>query len=442
MRAEARGCSDAARETSPGDPAMKRAETMKRAAFALAAPALSLAFALAGCGPEQPGAATPAGSAAAPVAKAQQVKNLWYFDLSTLAPSPPAVAGSVTTEVLLGVELSARPAAMECLVDPKNRGPEKKTHVVVDATLTDAGVDHKVTGENLTPSGVACIEAALRAWTQAVPALTAKNAVAPGGGPVKSHLELEHVVGSSPAVELGVNDASDVAGAIRLALPGWGDCFAEWKSAPPRALKASVKVVRAATPTVTPAEVTFEPSADPGAGNVAACLTGKIKALALKPPQSDSVALPYTFHFVHSGVTEALPDAPPEVQFIQIDLQRARRTAEASIADGERMIAASVYDDAVKRFKAKAKPEVSVAELKEKCATLLKADDRVIAAVGRLAATETAAQGFTSAQKAKDPTWADAEAKAAQSLAAAQKTAQSYRETRKVDEGACPKLTF
>ncbi len=40
-------------------------------------------------------------------------------------------------------------------------------------------------------------------------------------------------MGASPSVEMGVNDASDIAGAIRLALPTWGDCFADWKSAPP-----------------------------------------------------------------------------------------------------------------------------------------------------------------------------------------------------------------
>jgi hypothetical protein len=403
---------------------------------------VTLAFALAACGPEQPGAATPtpAGSAA-PVAEQQAVKNVWYFDVSTFAPSPPAVTGHATNEALIGVELAARPVVMECLVDPKNRGPEKKTHVVLDATLGDAGVDHRVSGDNLSPAGVACIEAALRAWTGAIPTLTAKNAA----GPVKSHLELDHLVGASPAVEMGVNDVSDIAGALRLGLAGWGDCFTDWKTAPPRTLKATVKVLRPAKDagaTVTPAEVTFEAPTDAAAGKVAACLTGKIKALPVKTPRGASVSLPYTFRFVHSGVAEPLPDAAPEVQIIQIDLQRARRAAETAIAVGDRTFSAVVYEDAVKRFKAKAKPEVPVAELKEKCAALLAADDKLLGAADKQAATEDAAHRIAAEQKSKDPTWADAEAAAAKSLAGAQRDAQVFRDNRKADEGACPKVSY
>src|SRR6185437_15207482 len=147
----------------------------------------------------------------------------------------------------------------------------------------------------------------------------------------------------------------------------------------------TVKVVRpavapdAGVPATVAPDVTFEASTDATAGKVAACLTGKIKALALKPPQGQSISLPYTFRFVHSGIADALPDATPEIQLIQIDLQRGRRTADVAIAEGNRTLAAAVYEDVVKRFKAHAKPEPSIVELKGKCAALLAADDKLIA---------------------------------------------------------------
>jgi hypothetical protein len=404
----------------------------------------ALTLTLVACsGADQTGAATPGSGSAdggAPKVEQQKVQNLGYFDLGTLAPTPPAVAGHATTEALLGVEVAARPMVLECLVDPRNRGPGQKTHVAVDATLADAGVTHQVTGQNLTPAGVACIEGALRAWAQAVPALTAKNAA----GPVKNHLEYDHVLGADQAVVMGVNDASDIAGAIRLALPTWGDCFTAWKTAPPRVLKATVTAARPKppTPTVALSVVTFDATTDATAGAVAACLTGKLKALAVKTPAGDSISVPYTFRLVHSGVADALPDAPPELQFIELDLQRARRMAETAIAVGERGVAWSVYDDLVKRFKAKAKPEVTVAELKEKCAAMVATDDKLIAVAGQQLATEEATHRFTVEQKAKDPGWAEAEAGAAKNLADSQKDVAGFKTNKGLDEGACPKVKY
>ncbi len=135
-----------------------------------------------------------------------------------------------------------------------------------------------------------------------------------------------------------------------------------------------------------------------------------------------------------------MPDATPEIQLIQIDLQRGRRTADVAIAEGDRTLAAALYDDVVKRFKAHAKPEPSIAELKGKCAKLLAADDKLIAAAGKMVASEDAGHAFTAAQKAQDATWAEAEAKSAQTLATAQKDAQTYAQNRAADENACPKV--
>jgi hypothetical protein len=397
-----------------------------------------LALSAVACAAEQ--ADTKANAPAGPKTEAQQTANLVHFDLGVISAAPPAITGKITSEVLTGVELAARPAVMECLVDPKNRGADKKTKVVIDASLGDAGVDHKVSGENLTPAGTACIEGALKRFTQASAALTAKNAV----GPVKSQIAVEHTVGQSPAVVSGGNDASEIAGAIRLALPSWGECFADWKSAPPRMLKAQIKVNKPnpAAATTTPAEVKFDPTTDAAAGKVASCLEGKLKALSVKAPSTEFVSLPFPFRFVHSGISDALPDASPELAFTQLDLMRARRAAEAAVAFGERKAASGAYEDLVKRFKAKEKPEVTVAALKDGCAALLAADDKLIGAVEKQASTEESTNKFATEQKAKDASWGDAANAAAAKLAEAQKDLATFKEVRKQDEGACPKVKF
>jgi len=400
--------------------------------------ALLLALALTACAAEQ-GAGPQAGGKDQPKVEQQQIAAVGYFDLATLWPTPPAVPARVNKEVLTGVEVASRPLVMECLVDPRNRGADKRTHVVVDASLTDAGVDHKISGENLTPAGTACIDGALRRWTGAIATLNARAA----SGPVASRVEYEHMVGVSPAAVLGQNDASDLVAHVRLALPSWGDCLAPFQAAPPRLLKANVKLVLAAgSPPpveVSPSEAAFEPAGDPAADKAAACLKGKITALKLKAPKSESISAPYTFRFVNSNLAGALPGAPAELQFAQLDLVRARRAAEAAIALGERIEAAGAYDLAVKGYKAKAKPEVTVKELRDKCAALLAADDKVIDAMKKQHAIEDATHKLAAEEKAKDASWADAETSAAQKVREAQKDVDAFQAQRKNDEGACPK---
>jgi hypothetical protein len=380
----------------------------------------------------------------APVTEQQRIARTGYFDIGTLSPVPPAVQGQIDKPVLSGVALTARPLILECLVDPKNRGPEKLTKVVVDDTLTDAGVDHKVTGQNLTPAGTACITAALGKFTGAITGLNAKNAVQM---PVAAHLEIEHSVDNNPAVVLGANEASDISGAIRLALPGWGDCLADWQSVAPRSLSASVKVVRPtpAAPEVTPADVTFQPGGDPTADKVAACLKTKVMALKVKAPKGDTIMVPYQFTFVHSGIPEMLlPGATPDLTLTQIELSRLRREAESAIADGERMQAWRAYTSAVEAYKASAKdpkaPKVDVLGLIEKCKVLLAGDDKLIGALQKVLEGEDTARKFTAEQKAKDASWAPIEANAAKQLAEAQKVVETMRNNRKLDEGACPKI--
>lgn len=400
----------------------------------------ALALALAACAAQEP---NPSSAAAAkkpePKSEQQLLKNLGAFDVAIFTLEPPAIPTRVNNDVLTGVESAARPLILECLVDPANRGTDSRTKVIIDAALTDAGVDHKVTGQNLPPAGVTCIEEALKKWTAAASTLNAKAAI-PAGAAVKSHVEFEHVTGVYPSVTLGVNEASDIAGAIRLALPSWADCFTDWKSAPPRQLSATVKVARPKPPApqVTPSEVTFAPTGDAAADKVAACLKTKVLALQMKAPSGDLVTVPYPFRFGHSGLNDLLPGATPDMQFTQFDLLRARRLAESSIALGGRNTAAAAYDDAIKRYKAKS-ADSSVAELREKCAALLAADDKAIDVLQRQLAVKEATHHFAQEQMAKDPAWANAEAATAKEIPDARKDVETFKGARKSDEGTCPK---
>ncbi len=162
----------------------------------------------------------------------------------------------------------------------------------------------------------------------------------------------------------------------------------------------------------------------------------------MKAPASDSLTLPYTFRLVHSGIGDLLPDAPPDLQLVELDLQRGRRAAEVAIANGERTQAVMLYEDLVKRFKARDKPEVTVAELKDKCAAMVATDDKVIAAAQRQAAIEEATHRFTVEQKAKDPAWTEAETESAKNVADVRKDLESLAANKKLDEGACPKVKY
>jgi hypothetical protein len=391
-------------------------------------PALLVSLAACG-GAEVPAPATPAGAKA----EGQRVAAVDYFDVAAVTAAPPVLARRLGNEGLLGVDLAARPALLECLVDPRNRGGEKATHVVVEGAINGEGVQHKVSGTNLTPAGVACMEAALKAWTKGIPAGP--------GAPVTSQMELDHVVGVQPAVGLGNGDASDLAAAVRLALPGFGECFAGWTSAAPRTLRATLRAAkpRDGSPAVLLSSVAFDPTPDPVAGKVAACLEGKLKALPVKPPSGDSVTASVALRLVHSGIEGALPDAPPELQLVELDLQRARRLADVTLAVDEHAQALATYDELVRRYKSRGRPEVSLADLKDKCAALVAADDRLLAASERQSATEHATHHFAEARKAKDPSWTEAEATSAKSLAEAEKELAAHQGLRRIDEAACPK---
>ncbi len=364
----------------------------------------------------------------------QKIINVSYFDLANCSPRSLNITAPVNQATVVGFLVAARPQILECLVDPKTRGPANDTRVFVDSTVGDGRSEHKVTGENLTPDGEACIRSALDRWTAANPVLSWKDGPpVPKGTSVTAHTEFQHAVNISPSVIWGQNEASDHVAKIRLAEKDWCDCFAPWKNKVPRPLRFKVKL---ASDKPSP-EVMFELASDVTTEGVASCVKAKMQALPLKT-QSKELTLTYPFNFVHSGVDEIAADAPPDVKFLQLEALRDQRVAEAAIAVGRRTHAVEAYDRLVVKYKAN-RDFALVRPMKESCAALLKTDDEWIGALQRELNTEQSTGTLIAELKAQDPQWSDADVAAQKQINLTRKDLETARSARTSDAGICPK---
>lgn len=393
------------------------------------------ALALASCGPaQQEEAKDPA--QATPVTEQLRITNINQSDLAVCFPKAPAVPEKITAETLTGLLVAARPQIMECLADPKRRGPEKETRAVIKTTLGASGIEYAVSGQNLTAEGESCLKSALTRYFATVPQLAAPRPA--GAAPITAEVPVQHIAGVSPAVTLGINEGSDITGTVRLMQSTWCDCYADWKDAAPRPLKAKIKVAKGASS--APSDVSFEPTNDPAADKVAACLKDKVKALRFKV-STDEVTVPYTFLFLNSAHDGGVPNAPPEIQFAQLDALRGQRAAAAVIAVGARSAAAGTYDDLVKQYKAKP-ASVNVDDLKARCADLLKADEGWAASIEKQLEIDQQTVTLVTELASKDEGWSKAKAASQANLDATKKDLELAKKTRSDDAGICPKERF
>lgn len=361
---------------------------------------------------------------AAPVIEKQKIVNISQFDVGSCVAPSPTLPDPLNPEGVVGALVLARPGVLECFVDPKNRGPEADAAAAVKATVGEAGAAYEVTGTNLTPTGIACIEAALKRLPF--------KALEKGAPPVVGAAEFRHGA-TSPAVAFGVNAASDVAAAIRLAEAGWCECWAELAKNPPPSLKAHLKFV----PT-KPVEVSFDPSSDPAAARLIGCLTPKLAALPPPKTGTNELTVHYPILLVNSAASEETVDAQPELQFIQLDLIRAQRAAEVAVKIGVRANALRTYDALVAKYKAKPS-SVLIKELREKCAAMVATDEDWIAALKDQGAVDARSLALASALKAKDTRWTEAEAAAQAQVAASVSDVKKAEDVRVADIAVCPK---
>jgi hypothetical protein len=338
-------------------------------------------------------------------------------------------------EALTGLLVTARPLVLECLVDPRHRGAKDGTRVAIKSTVSGGKIEHAVSGDNMTPDGERCVRAALDGYLSVVPGWASKLSAV--SEPVTAEVQVRHTEGVAPTVKLGVNEASDVAGTVRLAQGSACGCYAPWKSASgagpqPRALKATIKVVRGAAP-----QASFVAVSDPAAQEVAACLQEKIGGLKVQT-KSNEVDVPYAFYFIHSNVFTPLAGAPPDLQFQQADALRNRVAAESVIALGGRTNAAQAYDALVKKFKA-APQSVPLADLQQSCAALLAADDQWGQALSRQLEIDKRTLSIVQELKASDPSWGEAATAAQRTVGATEQDIATAKQMRASDAESCPK---
>lgn len=396
------------------------------------------------------------GGAQKPTEERQAARNISYFDLATCFPRKLELPGAVNDAVVVGVLVAARPQVMECLVPQDNRGPAEDTAVTAKATVSTTGTELSVTGENLTAAGETCVREALTKATAelklaAPEAAKGKTPEAPA--PVTAQAEFKHKRDVTPTVTMGVNDSSNVIGAIRLAQTSLCECYADWQNAPPKQLKAAIKVSpsgAAAAPAegeaapagdmVSPTEVTIEQTGDAAADKVAACLQPKLMALKIPKPAGEIQIPGAPLFYIHSGVSEPMDGSPADIRFIQLDALAGQRNADTAIALGARTQAVTVYDGLVQRYKANPQKEWRlVDQLTARCAELVASDDRWIKAVEAQLELDKRTLALITELKATDPAYAEAETKAQARVEQTQKDLEVAQTTKTQDQGVCPK---
>lgn len=364
---------------------------------------------------------------AVPKEEKMRITNQPPFDVALCQPRQLTLSQPPNTAVITGALVAVRPEILECLVDPKNRGTAANTKVVVKTTVDTTGAKNVLSGENLTPSGTACIQAA-------VDKVVTFSPLAAGSAPVEGQAEVIHEVGNSPSVTFGINEGSDFSGAVRLAQPSWCECYASFTNVPPPMLVAKVKLKKGMA---TPAEVTFEPSGSTEGDALAACLKPKLAAIPAKL-SVDELSFGHRFIHFNANATQPAANLPPELTFYQLELVRGQRSADAALTFGARANAAETYDAVVAKYQ-KTKDWKLVPELKEKCAALVKSADAWLASLQAQQAADQAALENVQKLKATDAAWGDAETGLVTTISKDAEDLKTAQARRQADEAACPK---
>ena len=389
----------------------------------------SAVFTFTACAPVQKqgtGGDSAADAPAAPAQDTHRVSNQVAFDAAS-CPQVITLPENVTPNALVGALKSARPAVMECLVAPASRGPAKTTNVVAKISVSDKDGKHTVTGDNLSPEGQACIQKTLETM---IPLKPLPKGVAPALG----EAEFAHEQGRSHGVNMGESVGSDYSAAVRLGQAQWCDCYAPFATTVPPSLRAVVKLAKGQA---APTSITFEPAGSPEGETLAACLKGKMMALPLGTVTED-MQFSRTFLHYNSRATEAAAGMAAEARFNQLELARNYRTGEAQAALGAHEGATDAFDAAiVKSQKAKGK---MAAELTAKCAQLMEAGTKWVAATEAQMKAEQGVLASAQELKAKNPALAQLETQLQQLIATTQEDLNNAQTRIKADQETCSKM--
>ncbi|HVP59682.1 MAG TPA: hypothetical protein VMT11_03965 [Myxococcaceae bacterium] len=395
-----------------------------------------------------------AAGTAAP-AERQRVQNLAPFDIANCFPTRLDLGKTANEYTLQAAFRGARPAIQECLVDAKVQNPSVTTKGKATLSIDGSATTVTVTGEGLQPAASSCLEKAIRTQLEGV-------TLPAGAKPVTLDGPFERE--PSNMVRMGLNEASDVQGTIRLAVPQWCSCFEPTRTQAPPEFGGPVTLTREDVTkyadrikapdggTVTSkAVVAALQSSDPSGAPLAGCLNQRIESLPLKS-SAEQLTVPAQILLVNSNGSAAMPaGVPPPLQFAQLDAVRELRQAEAFAALARRQNVANAYDGQVQAYQAAVNSKdakkrktasAMVKDLKGGCAALVKADDEYTKALEGEAAVEQQAVSLAQSLKASDPSWGDAEKASAAALADTQKQIDASRQLRAANEKACPKEKF
>jgi hypothetical protein len=384
--------------------------------------------------------------AAAAEPPSTKVVNVLPFDLGVCFLQPVAVATPVNEIALSGLWLAARPAVVECLRDSRNYVAGKSSAFKLTLTLSDAGYTRVVESEGLLEMGRKCIEDAVGRTSPTLEPLAA------GSKPVVYTAQVPEL--KTDQVRFGVNEFSNVAGVIRLAMPSMCSCFEVYKTTPdPAPVDLRVQVTKAPEKfkfpdggMPRPVEVTFTTSGAPPA--MTSCAEGKLSALNY-PSTSEQIVVPYRFFFINalaqSSDVAALAD--PSLKFAQLEAMAYQRSAATQLQQARVVAASTRYNGMVNEYRtlSKSNPKKAnamVKDLSTACQQLVTQDDALIAAGEAEYKLHQETLAVIAAGKAKDPTWAETEAGTQKLAASAQAVITKGREIRTADEKACPKLKF
>ena len=371
-----------------------------------------------------------------PEGEKQRIANPGYFDVATCAPAKPKLSGTPNKQTLQGALQFARPLLWDCLTDPKNHGPDAVAKLVVDASVANKALAAKVSGTNVTPDGIACAQKAVDGYLGSLGLGATQMADS------AARYELNRNLGGAfPAPVLGLNEASDAAARVRLALPAACDCFGDVATTAPFAvLKGQFKLTKPDKPAeISPSEVTFQPANDAAGDKLAACLKGNISALKMPAPTNDLI-VPFTVRLVNSNVAGKLPGATPDVQFAQYDLESSLAGAQALLDDGSRMAPAAHFSELINSYNAH-KKGLKLTDVAASCPPLLEADKRLVDDTQHFADLSKEIHEFIAGLAAKEPAWASSEKATADRAAAVQKQLAAVQMERDGDTANCGKVT-
>src|SRR5678816_2570660 len=298
------------------------------------------------------------GGTGAAATERQRVQNLVPFDIGTCFPSKLDLGKTANEYTLQAAFRGARPAINECLADGKGQNAKSPTKGTATITLDGSGTNVTIAGEGLQPAASACIEKAIRTQLGGV--------TAPAGG---KPLTLEGPLERDPnnMIRMGLNEASDIQGTIRLALPQWCSCFEPVKNQAPPELAGSVTLTRedvakyadrmpskdGGTVSSKGVSAALQPS-DPSGAQVASCVGQRIESLPLKSANEQFIVPAQLFLLNSQGSSTMPANTPPQLQFAQMDVVREQRQAEAYAALARRQNVANAYDAQVQAYQAAA----------------------------------------------------------------------------------------